>query len=208
MRKPWQAIVVDSANESEIAPARDGPAKRSRDRRPAGGQPAGRAGSPPGKKQRMLAWLAERGWERVSESRAHELGAAFPDCSEETQRAALQESGLALDALVEGVRQESYERLEATLNALLHEYETAKECGNAPRCQVVRALVIRAKNHADLAAHNPKTHDEKRAEKIEMAAWLRTWLENPPVFPSWAGLRKRQLGLSPAAATAGPAETD
>ena len=114
----------------------------------------------------------------------------------ETQRAALLESGLALDPLVEGVCQQSYERLEATLNALLHEYEAAKECGNAPRCQVVRALVIRAKNHAELAAHNPKTHDEKRAEKIEMAAWLRTWLENPPVFPSWAGLRKRQLDFA------------
>ena len=187
---------------------RDGPLKRSRDRRPASGQPAGRTPRAPGKKQRMLAWLAERGWERVSEARAEELGAAFPECSVETQRAALLQSGLALDPLVEGVCQQSYERLEATLNTLLHEYEAAKECGNAPRCQIVRALVIRAKNHAELAAHNPKTHDEKRAEKIEMAAWLRTWLENPPVFPSWAGLRKRQLGLSPPAATAGPAETD
>ena len=208
MRKPWQAIVVDSANENEIEPAGVGPPKRRRDVRPVSGQPAARAQRAPGKKQRMLAWLAERGWERVSEARAEELGSAFPDCSEETRRAALLESGLALDPLVEGVRQESYERLEATLNALLQEYESAKECGNALRRQAVRALVIRAKNHADLAAHNPKTHDEKRAEKIEMAAWLRTWLENPPVFPSWAGLRKRQLGLSPAAATAGPAETD
>lgn len=208
MRKPWQAIVVDNANGNEIAPARDGPPKRRRDKQPASGQPGGRAQRAPGKKQRMLAWLAERGWERVSEARADELGAAFPECSVETQRAALLESGLALDALVEGVRQENYERLEATLNALLKEYEAARECGNAPRCQAVRALVIRAKNHADLAAHNPKTHDEKRAEKIEMAAWLRTWLENPPVFPSWAGLRQRQLGRSQSAAAAGPPETD
>lgn len=207
MRKPWQAIVVDSANESEMAPA-NGPPKRSRDGQPASGKPAVRAHRPPGKKQRILAWLAERGWERVSEARADELDAAFPDCSEERRRAALLESGLALDPLVEGVRQESYERLEATLNALLQEYEAARESGNAPRCRLVRALVIRAKDHAELAAHNPKTHDEKRAEKIEMATWLRTWLENPPVFPSWAGLRKRQLGLSQPAATAEPTETD
>ncbi len=193
---------MDSTNESEISPARDGPSERRRDRRPANGPPAGRAGRPPGKKQRIRAWLGERGWDRVTEPRAGELSAAFPDCSEETRRAALRESGLALDPLVEGVRQESYERLESTLSALLHEYEAAKESGNAPRCQAVRALVIRAKNHAELAAHNPKTHDEKRAEKREMAAWLRTWLENPPVFPSWAGLRKRRLGLSQSAANA------
>ena len=174
----------------------------------ASGQPAARGQRAPGKKQRMLAWLAERGWDRVSEARAGELGAAFPDCSEETRRTALRESGLALDPLVEGVRQENYARLESTLNALLHEYEAAKESGNAPRCRAVRALAIRAKNHAELAARNPKTHDEKRAEKTEMAAWLRTWLENPPVFPSWAGLRKRQLGLSQHAAAAGPPETD
>ena len=162
-----------------------------------------------GKKQRILAWLGERGWDRVSEARADELSASFPDCSEELRRAALLESGLALDPLVEGVRQESYERLESTLNALLEEYEAARESGNTPRCRAVRALVIRAKNHAELAAHNPKTHDEKRAQKTEMAAWLRMWLENPPVFPYWAGLRKRRLGLSqPAAGVAEPPETD
>ncbi|MGD0578793.1 MAG: hypothetical protein ABSC08_07685, partial [Bryobacteraceae bacterium] len=134
---------------------------------------------------------------------------AFPDCSEETRRAALLESGLALDPLVEGVRQENYEHLESTLNALLQEYQAAKESGNAPRRQTVRALVIRAKDHAELAAHNRKTHDEKRAEKIEMTVWLRTWLENPPVFPAWAALRKRQLGFSPPAeSAAGPPETD
>ena len=179
MRKPWQAIVVGSADESEIPPARDGPLERRPERRPAGGRPAGRAGRR-GKKQRILAWLGERGWDRVSEARADELSAAFPDCSEEMQRAALLESGLTLDPLVEGVRQDNYERLETTLNALLREYEAAKESGDAPRRQAIRGVVIRAKEHADLAAHNPRTHEEKRAEKIEMAAWLRTWLENLP----------------------------
>ena len=58
-------------------------------------------------------------------------------------------------------------------------------------------LVIRAKDHAELAAHSQHTHAEKREQKIEMAAWMRTWLENPPVFPAWVALRKRQLGWEP-----------
>ena len=202
MRKPWQAIVVGTTNENEPPPARDGPPERGAAKRTPRGNPAGRAARKPGKKQRILAWLAERGWDRVSEARAGELGATFPDCSGEIRRAALLESGLALDPLVEGVRQESYERLETTLNALLREYEAAKESGNAPRRQAIRALVIRAKEHAELAAHNPRTHEEKRAEKTEMAAWVRTWLENPPVFPAWANLRKRQLGLARSGAEA------
>jgi hypothetical protein len=157
----------------------------------------------------MLAWLAGRGWDRISEARAGELKAAFPDCSEEIRRAALLESGLALDPLVEGVRQESYERLESTLNALLCQYEAARESGDAPRRQAIRALVIRAKEHAELAAHNSRTHAEKRTEKTEIAAWLRTWLENPPVFPAWVALRKRQLGRArPDSDGAGPRDED
>ncbi|MGO9243016.1 MAG: hypothetical protein ACLQBJ_19625 [Bryobacteraceae bacterium] len=194
MRKPWQAIVVGTASGNESPPAGG--------KRTPAGKPAGRAGRQPGKKQRILAWLAGRGWGRVSEARAVELGAAFPDCSEQMRRAALLESGLALDPLVEGVRQESYERLESTLKTLLHEYQSAKEAGNAPRRQAIRAVVIRAKEHAELAAHNSRTGAEKRAEKIEMATWLRTWLENPPVFPDWATLRKRRLGRAGSGAEA------
>ncbi len=194
MRKPWQAIVVGTASGNNRPPAGE--------KRTSNGKPAGRAGRQPGKKQRILAWLAGRGWDRVSEARAVELGAAFPDCSEPMRRAALLESGLALDPLVEGVRQESYERLESTLKALLREYEAAKEAGNERRRQAIRAVVIRAKEHAELAAHNSRTGVEKRVEKIEMARWLRTWLENPPVFPDWATLRQRQLGRAGAGAEA------
>jgi len=188
---------VGSANGSEIPPARDGRCRSRQGNVAARGESERRAARTPGKKQRILAWLTEKGWDRVTEQQAAELGAAFPECSEETRRAALLESGLALDPMVEGVRQESYERLEATLTALLREYEAAKERRDAVRRQAVRALVIRAKEHAELAAHNRRTHEQKRAEKIEMATWLRTWLENPPVFPSWVALRKRQIGLAP-----------
>ncbi len=34
-----------------------------------------------------------------------------------------------------------------------------------------------------------------RTEKEEMALWLLTWLENPPVFTEWVRLRRAAIGL-------------
>jgi len=150
-------------------------------------------GRPPSKKQRILAWIADRGWNAVGEESAHALERVFPDCSEDTLRAALLESGLPLAPLVEGVLQDSYQHLETSLAALLAEYETARVAGDKPRAHLVRSAVIRAHEHAELAAHNPKVHQLKREVKTEMALWLHTWLENPPLFPAWVELRKRRL---------------
>jgi hypothetical protein len=166
-------------------------------------------GRPPSKKQRILAWLVDRNWDGVTEARAGELAQSFPDCSDDTRRAALLECGIPLAPLIQGVVQDNYKHLEATLGGLLAEYLTARESGDAPRRQLVRSLVIRAKDHTDLAAHNPKTHDLKRAVKLEMALWLRTWLENPPLFPAWVELRKRQISASESPAGLTPeAESD
>jgi len=154
-------------------------------------------GRPPSKKQRILAWLANRNWDVVSESRAGELAQVFPDCSDDTRRTALLECGTPLAPLIQGVVQDTYKHLEATLGALLAEYLAARESNDAPRRQLIRSVVIHAKDHTELAAHNPKTHDLKRAVKLEMALWLRTWLENPPLFPEWVELRKREIFPAP-----------
>jgi len=213
MTRPCQAIVVTTEDENdapipgetvsgETAPCEIDSPQDSDVRRY--GQGPGR---PPSKKQRILAWLADHNWDSVTESRAGELTQAFPDCSDDTRRAAMLESGTTLAPLVEGVVQDSYKHLEATLGALLGEYLAARESGDAPRRQLIRSVVIRAKEHTELAAHNPKTHDLKRALKLEMALWLRTWLENPPLFPAWVELRKRQIFAAPAQqATDSPVE--
>jgi hypothetical protein len=129
----------------------------------------------------------------VTESLAAELAAAFPQASARLRREALHESGLALDAMVEGVRQDGFEPLERTLKALAAEYER----GDARRRRAVRSLVITAKTHARLAARNARVAEEKRAEKREMELWILTWLENPGVFPAWVELRKRRLADQP-----------
>lgn len=124
-------------------------------------------------------WLEKQGARRVDEALAARLRAELPEISETTVRRALRESGLELDPLVEGVRQDSPASLERTLLALAAEYERS----DAPRRAQARALVLTARRHAELAA--------RRKPKDEELLWLRTWLDNPLVFPAWARLRRR-----------------
>jgi hypothetical protein len=196
MTRPCQAIVVtiddenDAATAGEAVPEETETDERMEETRRYGQGP----GRPPSKKQRILAWLADRQWEQVSEERAAELAHTFPDCSDDTRRAALLEAGIPLAPVIEGVVQDTYWHMEASLAALLVEYLAAEEADNKPRIQLIRAGVIRAKEHAEFAANNPKVHDRKRKMKAEMALWLHTWLQNPPLFSTWVELRKRRIG--------------
>jgi hypothetical protein len=88
--------------------------------------------------------------------------------------------------MVEGVRQGTFAELEASLLRLLAEYESSETA----RRMAVRRLVITAKEHARLAARNPG----QRPDKEEMILWLTTWLENPPVFREWVGIRRAVAG--------------
>lgn len=97
--------------------------------------------------------------------------------SDSTFRKLIRECGLPLDALVEGVRQDSPASLERTLVALLGEY--------ASRPADARKAVIEARDHARLAQRrNPNR------ERDEAILWMTVWLENPPVFTAWLAARK------------------
>jgi hypothetical protein len=87
--------------------------------------------------------------------------------------------------MVEGVRQDDFDALEHSLTMLLGEYERADRA----RRTEVRRRVIEAKDHARWAARTPA----KRVQKEEMVLWMRTWLENPPLFPEWVQLRRRTM---------------
>lgn len=129
---------------------------------------------------------------RVDEAAWDRLRAALPAVSERTLRGVLRESGRELAPFVEGVRQEDIEVLRRTLAALSREYEAADTAGR----KRLRALVITAKSHADLAARHRRISAARRALKREMALWIRTWLLNPPLFPVWAELRACQYSGS------------
>lgn len=103
-------------------------------------------------------------------------------------RRLLRESGVPLAPLVEGVRQETFEALESSLLNLLKEYEGGDTAYRAS----IRRLVIEAKDHARWAARK----SEKRAQKEEMALWMLTWLENPPLFPQWVRLRRQAQAVT------------
>ena len=127
-----------------------------------------------GKRAELEAWLSRASGRRIDEAEFDELRRALAPVSENYLRKLLRESGAALAPLVEGVRQASLDQLEASLIAMLAEYEN----GDTARRQAVRRLVITAKDHA------------RWARKEETLLWLTTWLENPPVFREWVKLRR------------------
>lgn len=135
-----------------------------------------------GKRADLLRWLERVRPAQIGEREWAMLHVELAPVSGSTLRRLLRESGVPLAPLVEGVRQENFEALESSLLNLLAEYER----GDLAAKTSVRRLVIESKDHARWAARIP----EKRAEKQEMALWMLTWLENPPLFPQWVRLRR------------------
>ena len=90
--------------------------------------------------------------------------------------------------MVEGVRQSTPDELEASLLALLQEYQHSDRV----RQVAVRRLVITAKEHTRLALRKiAATADQDTADhKEEAILWMNIWLENPPLFPEWVRLRR------------------
>src|SRR5262249_9060090 len=97
----------------------------------------------------------------------------------------LRDTGLTLAPLVEGVRQDSLETLEASLLRFGADYGAA----DRPRRKRLRAVVMEARNHARWAARKPAI----RALQEEMVMWMNTWLENPRLCPAWVKLRRTAL---------------
>lgn len=137
--------------------------------------------------QQLRELLADENPEPIDEARAARLRERLPAMSDRTFRDLLRASERALDPLVEGVRQESFENLERTLSALSQAYESG---GDRRR---IRELVIVAKDHARLAGL--RADEARRSAKDEMVLWMLTWLENPPLFPAWVELRKKRTSV-------------
>jgi hypothetical protein len=119
----------------------------------------------------LAAWLAENKPAQIGPEEFEALRQALAPVSESYLRKQLRESGAPLAPLIDGVRQGNLDELEASLLALVEEYQSSNR-------QAVRKLVITAKDHA------------RWTHKDENLLWLITWLENPPLFPEWVRLRK------------------
>jgi hypothetical protein len=148
-----------------------------------------------GKRAELQHWLSQTQPSAIGEAEFAELMTALAPISENYLKKLLRDSGAPLTPMIAGVRQSTLDELEASLLALLDEYER----GDPARRAAVRSLVITAKDHARWASRRaqpaaPATN-ESGSGKSEMILWMVTWLENPPVFREWIKLRRSVLGM-------------
>jgi hypothetical protein len=134
------------------------------------------------KKQRVLDYAAMRGWRRIGESEWAELRHALPDVSPSV----IQKAGLPVEAPWCGVRQHTFEELEASLREFSAVYEYRPDLR-----QFSRQQVIVAKDRAKLLAEKKTINTEARARKAAMAEWMLIWLGDPALFPDWLSALKR-----------------
>jgi hypothetical protein len=145
-------------------------------------------------KRRVVEYLAERRPAAITEAVWRELLELLAPVSESYLRELLWVSGLPFEQPWAGVRQHTFEELEESLRALGRVYAEALEAGDRARACYCRRQAIGAKDRARFLAANPRTSEEKKAAKTEMAQWMLVWLENPDVFPAWVEARKRNTG--------------
>ncbi len=138
------------------------------------------------KKQRLHQLLSNPVPSRIDPRQFADLAAQLAPIATSYLRHLLRDSGLPLDALVEGVRQDSFHHLARTLSALSDSYQTAPH--------EARDLVLEAKAHAKLALRR----DPNPAARQTKIDWMIRWLENPPIFPLWVSLQKRLTETPPA----------
>ncbi|MCX6607812.1 MAG: hypothetical protein NTV52_30080 [Acidobacteria bacterium] len=139
------------------------------------------------KKQPLHQLLSNPAPSRIDPRQFADLAAQLAPIATSYLRHLLRDSGVPLDALVEGVRQDSFDHLARTLSALSDSYPTAPH--------QARALVLEAKAHAKLALRR----DPAPAARQLKIDWMIRWLENPPIFPLWVSLQKRVTETPPAA---------
>jgi hypothetical protein len=149
------------------------------------------------KRALLNRYLAEARLERITEADFGLLRQRLAPVSEAYLRELVRSSGLKLDPVVEGVRQESFEELGRTLEALAREHQAAVASGDRGRAERCRRAVLTGKEHARLAARRVGSPPEAGARKQEMVAWMLVWLENPEIFPAWLALRRKAGGTSP-----------
>ncbi len=80
---------------------------------------------------------------------------------------------------------------ESSLRDLAQEYANARAAGDRQRAEDCRRAVLRGRQRLEFLLRRPGLSPEKRAEKEEILAWFRVWLETPELFHDWLELRKK-----------------
>lgn len=150
------------------------------------------ASASPSVKQRLRALLAEEQPPAITEEVWNGLLRRLVPVSESYLRDLLRATGLPFAQPYCGIRQHTFEELEQSLRGMLDVYTAAMAAGNRQLARYCRKQVIAAKDRARFQELSPKTAPEKAVEKVQMAAWMLVWLENPEVFPAWVDAWKRR----------------
>ena len=138
--------------------------------------------------QQLRDYLAATQPARIAEAVWLDLLQQIAPVSESYLRDLLRDTGLPFDQPYSGIRQHTFEELEASLRGMLEVYLAATAEGNRQRARYCRRQVIAAKDRAKFLV-------KKQPRKEEMVQWMLVWLENPEVFPAWVDARKRTLAL-------------
>jgi len=143
--------------------------------------------------QQIRQIAEERGWPEITPRCFDVLLQEFPEVSRETLRHDLRDVALKVHPLVEGVRLDSLDQLERTLLALVEWERIAREAkgGSTKIRNEARLLVLDARQKAELVLRKHSITQEAQEAMTEKRLWIRTWLENPSVFPQWRELRRR-----------------
>jgi hypothetical protein len=141
-------------------------------------------------KQQFREYLAAEHPERITERVWVELLMRLAPVSESYLRELLRDTGLPFDQPYAGVRQHTFEELEASLLEMLAVFREANRAEDRDRARYCRRQVIAAKDRAKFLM-------AKIPAKAEMAEWMLVWLENPEVFPSWVEAWKRARAIEP-----------
>src|SRR5216684_1403600 len=107
---------------------------------------------PRGKRAELGLWIERERPERIGELEWQRLLTDLAPVSVGHLRKLLRECGTPLAPMIEGVRQQDFGALEASLRRLLEEYER----GDTKRRAKVRRLVVEGKDHARWAARKPE----------------------------------------------------
>jgi hypothetical protein len=148
------------------------------------------------KRERLRAYLESRRPAAIGEAEWRDLARELAPIAESRLRELVRGAGLPVEQPWAGVGQKSFAELERTLLEMAAAYGEALESGLKDRARYCRRVVITAKDHARLAARNPRTGAAKRTQKEEMVEWMLVWLGDPAMFAAWAALRKERLGLA------------
>lgn len=135
-----------------------------------------------GKRQRLQEILDRLRPALVDAATAARLKQELDPVSDSYFRRLLRDSGVPLDPMVEGVRQDSLEAFERTFLNLI---------GCPASDDAKRREVIRSREHARLAARRKPS-----PEREEMILWMTVWLENASIFGDWLKLRKATAARS------------